>query len=120
MLIVIKGTLLCFNSSLTYLAQYYGPQYGASATGGARMLSFYPGIAFPLFALPSKSRHTVFRLIIVADHSKVFETLGIAWSLSLLGFVGLALLPTPFLLYKFGPRLRERAEAVRNDATPAS
>ncbi|USW46725.1 Putative major facilitator superfamily, MFS transporter superfamily [Septoria linicola] len=96
------GTLLCFNSSLTYLAQYYGPQYGASATGGARMLSFYLGIAFPLFALP------------------MFETLGIAWSLSLLGFLGLALLPTPFLLHKFGPRLRARTKAMQSDATPAS
>ncbi|KAF7187171.1 Ascochitine biosynthesis cluster MFS transporter [Pseudocercospora fuligena] len=87
------GTLLCFNSSLTYLAQFYGPQYGASAVAGARMLSFYLGFAFPLFAIP------------------MFEGLGIAWSCSLLGFVGLALLPTPFVLKAFGPKLRDRSHS---------
>lgn len=50
-----QGASLCYNSSLAYLAQFYGPKYGASAAAGAQMLSFYFGMAFPLFSLPRES-----------------------------------------------------------------
>lgn len=93
---------------MTYLALFYGPQYGASATAGARMLSYYLGVAFPLFSIPSKffsKSYEVFLLIQVT----VFEGLGIAWALSLLGFVGAALMPTPFVLHRYGAQLRARS-----------
>jgi hypothetical protein len=39
----------------------------------------------------------------------VYEKLGIGWGMSLFGFVSLALLPVPWLFYKFGILLRQRS-----------
>ena len=39
-------------------------------------------------------------------HNVVFNNLGIDWGLSLLGFIGVALLPIPYVFYIFGRRIR--------------
>lgn len=39
----------------------------------------------------------------------VYHRLGIAWATSLLGFISLALLPVPWALFKYGPRVRARS-----------
>lgn len=36
----------------------------------------------------------------------VYERLGIGWATSLLGFVGLAMLPIPWVMYKWGEQIR--------------
>ncbi|KAK8062623.1 major facilitator superfamily domain-containing protein [Apiospora hydei] len=41
---------------------------------------------------------------------KMFEVLGLGWGCSLLGFVCLALVPTPLLLWRLGKRLRLRSK----------
>ncbi|EME80075.1 uncharacterized protein MYCFIDRAFT_177058 [Pseudocercospora fijiensis CIRAD86] len=35
-----------------------------------------------------------------------YDTLGLGWGNSLLAFIGIALLPIPWILYKFGGRMR--------------
>jgi hypothetical protein len=35
--------------------------------------------------------------------------MGVAWATSLLGFVTVALLPIPWVFYRFGPKIRQRS-----------
>ena len=65
--------------------------YSASAVAANGLLRYAFGAGFPLFTI------------------QMYEKLGIAWATSLLAFIGLALLPIPFVLYKFGPSLRARS-----------
>jgi hypothetical protein len=65
--------------------------YGASAVAANGLLRYAFGAGFPLFTI------------------QLYEKLGIAWATSLLGFIGIALLPIPFVLYRFGPSLRARS-----------
>jgi len=39
----------------------------------------------------------------------VYHKLGIAWATSLLGFVAVALLPVPWVLFGFGKRIRRKS-----------
>lgn len=41
---------------------------------------------------------------------QVYEALGVGWATSLLGFVGVALMPVPFVLDRYGERLRRRSK----------
>jgi hypothetical protein len=44
----------------------------------------------------------------------MFNKLGVNWAGSLLGFLGVAFLPIPFLFYQYGERLRKHSSyAVR-------
>jgi hypothetical protein len=76
---------------MTYLLDTYEALYGASAVAANGLLRYSFGAAFPMFTL------------------QIYEKLGLGWAISLLDFIGLALLPIPFLLYKFGPILRARS-----------
>lgn len=40
----------------------------------------------------------------------VYERLGIEWASSLLGFLALALLPIPWVFFKFGSSLRAKSQ----------
>lgn len=40
----------------------------------------------------------------------VYERLGIDWATSLLGFIALALMPVPWVFFKFGPQLRAKSK----------
>jgi hypothetical protein len=85
------GNLLVFCSCVLYLIDTYGSSAGASATAANGMLRYVLGAAFPLFTV------------------QMYKRLGIGWATSLLGFVTVALLPIPWMLYKFGPRIRARS-----------
>jgi DHA1 family multidrug resistance protein-like MFS transporter len=39
----------------------------------------------------------------------MFTKLGVGWACTILGIVGLVLSPSPFLFYKYGPRIRARS-----------
>jgi len=60
----------------------------ASALAAVTVCRSLAGAAFPLFA------------------NQMYNALGTEWASSLLGFVALALMPIPFFLMKYGPRLR--------------
>lgn len=85
------GVVTLFLGGVTFLLDTYGAMYGASAVAANGLLRYAFGAGFPLFTI------------------QMYEKLGIAWATSLLAFIGLALLPIPFVLYKFGPSLRARS-----------
>ncbi|MCJ1299993.1 hypothetical protein MMC08_002787 [Hypocenomyce scalaris] len=85
------GNLCVFLSAALYLADVYGPLNGASALAANGFVRYVSGAAFPLFTVQMYSR------------------LGIAWATSLLGFISLALLPVPWALFKYGPKVRARS-----------
>jgi uncharacterized membrane protein YkvI len=41
---------------------------------------------------------------------EVYRKLGIDWASSLLGFIALALLPVPWVLFKYGSRIRAKSK----------
>ncbi|KAI1324962.1 MFS multidrug transporter-like protein [Xylariaceae sp. FL0255] len=85
------GVVTLFLGGITYLLDTYGALYGASAVAANGLLRYAFGAAFPLFTV------------------QMYERLGIGWATSLLGFIGVGLLPIPFVLYKYGPALRVRS-----------
>ena len=76
-----------------------------AANGLARYLS---GAAFPLFTIQSGFEYhwTVSKIMLTKP---VYNRLGIAWATSLLGFISLGLLPIPWVLFKYGPRIRAKS-----------
>ena len=43
------------------------------------------------------------------DTYAVYDRLGIAWATSLLGFISVALLPVPWILFVWGPKIRQKS-----------
>ncbi|KAH6856338.1 efflux pump antibiotic resistance protein [Chaetomium sp. MPI-CAGE-AT-0009] len=84
------GSLLVFTGVFTFLVEAF-PLYAASALGANTFArSIFSG-AFPLFS------------------QKMYDSLGIHWGLSLLGFLALLVAPFPYIFYVFGPRLQEKS-----------
>ena len=75
------GTLLLFNSVLNYLPDAY-PEYAASVLAGNDFMRSSFGAGFPLFA------------------TAMYKNLGVAWASSTLGFLSIAFIPIPFVLYR--------------------
>ncbi|KAF2458819.1 MFS multidrug transporter-like protein [Lineolata rhizophorae] len=86
------GNLSIFTSSAMYLADTYGSMYAASALGANGLLRYTLSAAFPLFTV------------------QMYNTLGTGWATSLLGFVSVGMLPIPWVLFKWGPRIRARSQ----------
>ena len=85
------GNMLVFCSCVLYLIDTYGPLGGASAAAANGLLRYVLGAVFPLFTV------------------QMYKRLGIDWATSLLGFITIALLPIPWVLFKFGPKIRSRS-----------
>ena len=85
------GNLCIFVSAALYLMDTYGPLIGASAMAANGLARYSLGAAFPLFTF------------------QMLERLGVAWSISLLGFLSLAMLPIPWIFFKYGPSIRARS-----------
>ncbi|RFU25542.1 hypothetical protein B7463_g10795, partial [Scytalidium lignicola] len=85
------GNICVFVSSMTYLIDSYGPRYGASATSANGFSRYMFAAAFPLFAI------------------QMYNKLGIDWATSLLAFISVGLLPIPWILFKWGPKIREKS-----------
>ncbi|KAI0164664.1 major facilitator superfamily domain-containing protein [Xylariaceae sp. FL1272] len=85
------GTIIGFQCLQSYLVDSY-TRYAASAVSAGTVLRSLAGFGFPLFA-PS-----------------LYDSLGYGWGNTLLAFVGIAIgWPGPFLLWKYGERLRKRS-----------
>ncbi|KAJ4397803.1 GTPase-activating protein [Gnomoniopsis smithogilvyi] len=90
------GAFLLFNSVLNYLSDAY-PAYQASVLAGNDFLRSCVGAGFPLFA------------------TAMYQRLGVNWASSLLGFLSVAFIPIPFLLFKYGHWLRMKSKHARHD-----
>jgi hypothetical protein len=70
----------------------YGPMVGASALAANGIARYTMGAVFPLFTF------------------QMYETLGIGWATSLLGFISVAMIPIPWVFFKFGPTIRSKSQ----------
>ncbi|PWY75898.1 synaptic vesicle transporter [Aspergillus eucalypticola CBS 122712] len=89
------GGYLIFNSIFCYEAQAY-PRYAASVLAGNDFLRSSFGGGFPLFA------------------TQMFHNLGVGWACTLLGCLTVLFVPYPFLLYRYGEKIRMRSKYARH------
>ncbi|KAK4163831.1 fluconazole resistance protein 1 [Cladorrhinum sp. PSN259] len=82
------GIVGIFLPLTTYLVDCY-PMYAASAIAANTVFRSLAGVLLPLAGPP------------------MYDTLGLGWGNSLLGFLCVLLIPVPLLLYKFGAKLRK-------------
>lgn len=93
------GFALCviFQGINNYLLDSY-TVFAASVLAGTAIIRSVLAAAFPLFT------------------GKMYTALGIHWASSIPAFLALIFAPFPFILYKYGPHVRERckysAEAI--------
>jgi len=85
-----------FNAVLPYLSDAY-PDSVASVLAGNDLMRSAFGAGFPLFA------------------NAMYKKLGINWASSLLAFLGVAFIPIPFCLYKWGKTIRNKSKNARKD-----
>lgn len=83
------GFFTIFQGCLNYLVDAF-LRYSASAIAATTFTRSVFAAAFPLFG------------------TIMFEDLGVPWGGSLLGFVAIAMIPIPFVFYKYGYRIRAR------------
>jgi len=88
------GNIMVYSSGALYIMNSYGSLHGASALSANSLLRYAGGGAFPLFTV------------------QMFSFLGIGWASSLLGFVSVALVPVPWVLYKYGERIRAHSQYI--------
>ncbi|KAH7037040.1 major facilitator superfamily domain-containing protein [Microdochium trichocladiopsis] len=85
--IIGVGNILCFMTVSVYLVDAY-ERYAASALAANTVFRSIAGAVLPLCALD------------------MYRALGLGWGNSLLAFIAIAFLPAPFLILRFGERLR--------------
>ncbi|KAJ5356763.1 hypothetical protein N7517_011372 [Penicillium concentricum] len=83
------GMVNAFTAVSTYLVDAY-TEYAASAIAATIVLRSIIGAFLPLAGGP------------------MYKTLGLGWGNSVLTFIALAMCPLPFLLYRFGERIRKK------------
>ncbi|KAF5351226.1 hypothetical protein D9756_008160 [Leucocoprinus leucothites] len=79
-----------YESVPCYLVDTY-LMYSASAFAANTICRSAVAAAFPLFTV------------------QMFTAMGVNWACTLIGLVGLLFLPSPFLFYKYGARIREKS-----------
>ncbi|KAE8376632.1 major facilitator superfamily domain-containing protein [Aspergillus bertholletiae] len=90
------GLLLAFTGIFTFLVDAY-PQYAASALAANGFCRCMFTAAFPLFG------------------SQMYNKLGYHWATSLLAFLTVAMMPFPWLFFKYGKALRAKSRFARQD-----
>lgn len=90
------GYMLVFISAVLYTVDVYGAVHGASAANG--LLRYILGATFPLFSV------------------QMDQNLGFEWASSLLAFVTVALLPVPWVLFHWGPVIRQKSKFDRTES----
>lgn len=88
-----SGIMLVFTNGLVYLVDIYGPM-SASAVAANAFVRSACAAGLPLAA------------------PRMYRTLGTQWATSLLAFLCLAMIPAPFVFYRFGARVRARSKYV--------
>jgi hypothetical protein len=67
--------------------------------------------SFPAFAASGVAALTVSRSLFGAflplAGPSMYQALGLGWGNSVLGFIAIALIPAPLMIYKFGGRIRK-------------
>ncbi|KAK6840385.1 major facilitator superfamily domain-containing protein [Apiospora arundinis] len=82
------GNVTLFISSMQYMADVYHRTNVASASSANALIRYIFGTVFPLFGL------------------QMYRQLGTGWATSVLALIALVLLPGPWLLFKYGKKVR--------------
>lgn len=85
------GNLCLFVSTMQYIVDAYHGTTVASAASANSLARYGLAGAFPLFTV------------------QMYQRLGIGWASSLLGFIAVALLPVPWVLFKFGKQISAKS-----------
>lgn len=85
---------MVYSSGALYIMSSYGPLHGTGALSANSLLRYAGGDAFPLFTV------------------QIFSVLGTGWASSLLGFVSVALMPVPWVLYKYRKSTRVHSQCI--------
>ncbi|KAK4463814.1 major facilitator superfamily domain-containing protein [Cladorrhinum samala] len=85
------GMSFAFTGVFTFLVAAY-PRYAASALASNALVRCSFAAAFPLFGF------------------QMYEKLGFQWATGLLAFITLALLPSPYIFFRYGKRIRARSK----------
>ncbi|KAJ4514764.1 hypothetical protein HRR78_002699 [Exophiala dermatitidis] len=91
------GCVAVFTCILIYLVDSY-TIYAASVMAATAMLRSFIGAAFPLFT------------------TQMFTNLGIHWASSIPAFLTAACLPFPFVMYRYGPKIRMKCKYAHEAA----
>lgn len=101
------GNLCVFVSTTQYLVDTYHGLTVASAMSANGLARYGLGAVFPLFTVQSEYLPFMMTLkIYILTYLIVYTRLGTEWASSLLGFIAVALLPVPWVLFMSGKRLR--------------
>ncbi|RDW85507.1 MFS general substrate transporter-40 [Coleophoma crateriformis] len=84
------GTVLVFSGVFTFLVDAY-PLYAASSLAANSFARSSFGAAFPLFGV------------------QMYHKLGDQWATSLLAFLTVAMMPFPYLFFKYGKKIRGKS-----------
>jgi hypothetical protein len=88
---ILTDKYLTKSAAITYLIDTYLNLNAASAVAANGFARYVLGAIFPLFTL------------------QMYHRLGIDWATSLLGFISIALMPVPWVLFKYGRKIRSRS-----------
>lgn len=86
------GNICLFISTMQYMTDAYHGTIVASGAAANSLARYLLAGAFPLFTI------------------QMYQRLGIGWASSLLGFIAVALLPVPWVIFKFGKRIRAKSQ----------
>ena len=92
------GFFTIFQSAINYLVDTF-QKYAASAVAANTFLRSCFAGAFPLVVAP------------------LYHNVGVPWGTSIFAFFSLALVPVPFLLFRYGENLRARSKWSRDSVT---
>ncbi|KAK1708368.1 major facilitator superfamily transporter [Colletotrichum lupini] len=85
--------------------------FGIAILGIWQPIQAYVIDAYPAYAASGMAAFTVFRSVVAAflpmAGPSMYDALGLGWGNSLLGFIAVALIPVPALIYRYGGRLRK-------------
>jgi multidrug resistance protein len=109
--------LFIYGWTAEYKIHYIVPIFGTMLIGIGNLAVFmcvstYLIDAFTIHAASVMAANTLVRstlgAVLPLAGPKMYQTLGLGWGNSLLGFIGVACLPIPFVLNRYGERLRKR------------
>ncbi|KAL3459670.1 putative MFS polyamine transporter [Aspergillus heterothallicus] len=86
------GAFAILLSSILYMVDVYRSGSVASALAANGLVRYVFGAVFPLFTI------------------QMYQNLGVHWASSVFAFLSLVQLPIPWMLFRFGPKLREKSK----------
>ncbi|KIW01000.1 uncharacterized protein PV09_07518 [Verruconis gallopava] len=109
--------LFMYGWTANYGVQYVAPIVGTSFVGLGLITTFMPIMtylidAYTRYAASVTAANTVLRSMLGAllplAGPKMYAALGLGWGNSLLGFIALAMVPFPFVIWRYGEAIRTR------------